>query len=34
MDARMEAKKPYLIICEGDSEFAYVQELNRFLNEK
>ncbi len=30
----MEAKKPYLIICEGDSEFAYVQELNRFLNEK
>jgi hypothetical protein len=27
----MEAKKPYLLICEGDSEFAYVQELNRFL---
>lgn len=27
----MEAKKPYLLICEGDSEFAYVQELNRLL---
>lgn len=34
MDGRMEVKKPYLIICEGDSEFAYVQELNRFLNER
>ena len=30
----MEIKKPYLIICEGDSEFAYIQELNRFLNEQ
>ena len=30
----MDAKKPYLLICEGDSEFAYVQELNRFLNEQ
>ena len=30
----MELKKPYLIICEGDSEFAYIQELNRFLNEQ
>lgn len=30
----MEVKKPYLVICEGDSEFAYVQELNRFLNER
>lgn len=27
----MDAKKPYLLVCEGDSEFAYVQELNRFL---
>lgn len=27
----MDAKKPYLLICEGDSEFAYVQELNRLL---
>ena len=30
----MEIKRPYLIICEGDSEFAYIQELNRFLNEQ
>ena len=30
----MTAKKPYLLICEGDSEFAYIQELNRFLNER
>ena len=30
----MEVKKPYLLICEGDSEFAYIQELNRFLNEQ
>ena len=30
----MEVKKPYLLICEGDSGFAYVQELNRFLNEQ
>lgn len=29
----MEAKRHYLAICEGSSEFAYVQELNRFLNE-
>ncbi len=29
----MEAKRHYLIICEGASECAYVQELNRFLNE-
>lgn len=28
----MEAKKTYLIICEGASEYAYVQELNRYLN--
>lgn len=30
----MESKKIYLIVCEGDSEFAYVQQLNRYLNEK
>ena len=30
----MDVKRPYLIICEGDSEFAYVQEFNRFLNER
>ena len=30
----MEAKKPYLLICEGDSEFAYVQELNRLLTKR
>lgn len=24
----------YLIVCEGDSEVAYVQELNRYLNEQ
>lgn len=24
----------YLVICEGDSEVAYVQELNRYLNEQ
>ena len=30
----MDVKRPYLIICEGDSEFAYVQEFNRFLNEQ
>ena len=30
----MKTKKPILIICEGDSEYAYVQELNRYLNEQ
>ena len=29
----METKKPILIICEGDSEYAYVQEVNRYLND-
>lgn len=28
----MRSKTVILIICEGDSEYAYVQELNRFLN--
>ena len=28
----MESKKTYLIICEGASEYAYIQELNRYLN--
>lgn len=27
-------KKIYIIICEGNSEFAYIQKLNRFLAEK
>lgn len=30
----MKSKIAYLIICEGDSEYAYVQELNRLLNER
>lgn len=30
----MEAKSLYLVICEGSSEYAYIQELNRFLNER
>lgn len=30
----MESKKTYLIICEGASEYAYVQEMNRYLNER
>ena len=30
----MVANEIYLVICEGDSEVAYVQELNRFLNER
>lgn len=30
----METKCHYLVICEGSSEVAYVQELNRFLNEE
>ena len=29
----MVANDIYLIVCEGDSEVAYVQELNRYLNE-
>ena len=29
----METNQYYLIICEGASEVAYVQELNRFLSE-
>lgn len=29
----MEKREHYLVICEGASEFAYTQELNRFLNE-
>lgn len=30
----MTTNSVYLVICEGDSEIAYVQELNRFLNEQ
>lgn len=30
----MVTNRVYLVICEGDSEVAYVQELNRFLNEQ
>lgn len=30
----MNTNSVYLVICEGDSEVAYVQELNRFLNEQ
>ena len=26
-------KRPYIIICEGNSEYAYIQKLNRFLVE-
>ena len=26
-------KRPYIIICEGNSEYAYIQKLNRFLSE-
>ena len=26
-------KRPYIIICEGTSEYAYIQKLNRFLVE-
>lgn len=26
-------KQPYIIICEGNSEYAYIQKLNRFLSE-
>lgn len=29
----MEKREHYLVICEGASEFAYTQVLNRFLNE-
>ena len=29
----MQSNKVYIILCEGDSEFAYLQELNRFLRE-
>lgn len=29
----MEKREHYLVICEGASEVAYTQELNRFLNE-
>ncbi len=27
------AKKTYVIVCEGNSENAYIQELNRFLDD-
>ena len=26
-------KRPYIIICEGNSEYTYIQKLNRFLLE-
>lgn len=26
-------RRPYIIICEGNSEYAYIQKLNRFLSE-
>lgn len=26
-------KRPYIIICEGNSEYTYIQKLNRFLSE-
>jgi len=29
----MRLRRHYLVICEGASEFAYVQELGRFLSE-
>lgn len=29
----VENKKIYIIVCEGPSEYAFLQELNRFLNE-
>ncbi len=34
MSETLYTQKPYIILCEGSSEYAYIQILNRILNDK
>lgn len=33
MSETLYTQKPYIILCEGSSEYAYIQILNRILND-